>query len=419
MKRFVSAVLCIIIVLSTFMSISAFAEDSLIEIGEVYTSADGLYEYMAARYKTYGECCVEEYYSTTSSVQILKYVGKKPLPTNYTVPKKIDGFDVGMIGDKAFMGAKFKSVDFSNVRSVGAKAFANCKNLKSLNLESVSYIDKKAFAGCSSLSTVKFVNDYDVEIREKAFYNCPSLKKADIRECDLICGKALGYYYNPKTKSDSLVKGFTLNMKGSYSHALSNATSYIANNGINTVIKLDKSRFTKDNVSNENYDVGTMAYLRIDGKKPVSQYSDDTSIVRFDKSGKMLCLQGGKVNLKLRMADGKKYTIKLRSGDYFGYSYRPKLRYKTKYWNDLRDYTYSKGKKVPFYITVKKGKSVQIRIIGKVADIDNSYKSTSVAKFEGEKSDKIIKIIGLKKGETTLKLRINGVVTKKLYIRVR
>ena len=67
-------------------------------------------------------------------------------------------FAVKSIADNAFKGCKtLKSIDVSNVESIGFKAFANCDSLQYIDLVGeVKYIGAYAFFGCSALKMVDF-----------------------------------------------------------------------------------------------------------------------------------------------------------------------------------------------------------------------------------------------------------------------
>ncbi len=69
-------------------------------------------------------------------------------------------------------------------------------------------------------------------------------------------------------------------------------------------------------------------------------------------------------------------------------------------------------------ITVKKGKSKTVKIIGKAKAVNNKYKNTKKAKIVSKKSASTIKIRGLKKGKTTLYVFVNGVKLK-LKVKVK
>lgn len=77
--------------------------------------------------------------------------------------------------------------------------------------------------------------------------------------------------------------------------------------------------------------------------------------------------------------------------------------------------TNKKGRKIKA-VTVKAGGTAVVCISGKAKGVNNKYTNTNTAKVVSKKSAEKIKIYGLKKGKTTLKIKVNGV---KLKLRVR
>ena len=69
-------------------------------------------------------------------------------------------------------------------------------------------------------------------------------------------------------------------------------------------------------------------------------------------------------------------------------------------------------------VTVKEGKTKTVKIKGKSKFVKNKYKNSKFAKIVSKKSAKKIKIKGLKKGKTTLKITVNGVKLK-LKVKVK
>ncbi|MGN0476180.1 MAG: hypothetical protein ACI4HM_02470 [Ruminococcus sp.] len=70
-------------------------------------------------------------------------------------------------------------------------------------------------------------------------------------------------------------------------------------------------------------------------------------------------------------------------------------------------------------VNVKKGKTTTVKLSGKVSSINNKYIGTKVAKIISKTNAKTLKIKGLKKGTTTLKIKVNGVKTLKLKVNVK
>ena len=69
-------------------------------------------------------------------------------------------------------------------------------------------------------------------------------------------------------------------------------------------------------------------------------------------------------------------------------------------------------------VKVKKGKTVKVRVIGKAPGTKNTYKNTKYAKITSKRTASVLKVKGLKKGKTTLKIKVNG-VTLKLKVTVK
>lgn len=68
-------------------------------------------------------------------------------------------------------------------------------------------------------------------------------------------------------------------------------------------------------------------------------------------------------------------------------------------------------------VTVKKGKSTTVKITGKASTVKNVYTNTKFAKITSKNTATTLKVKGLKKGSTTLKVKVNG-VTLKLKVKV-
>ncbi|MBR2280214.1 MAG: hypothetical protein IJ903_04730, partial [Ruminococcus sp.] len=69
-------------------------------------------------------------------------------------------------------------------------------------------------------------------------------------------------------------------------------------------------------------------------------------------------------------------------------------------------------------VTVKKNKTVSVKITGKAKAVKNVYTNTKIAKITSKNTAATLKIKGLKKGSTTLKVKVNGVVLK-LKVKVK
>lgn len=70
-------------------------------------------------------------------------------------------------------------------------------------------------------------------------------------------------------------------------------------------------------------------------------------------------------------------------------------------------------------MNLKKGKTATVKLTGKVANINNKYYNTKVAKIVSMANATSIKVKALKKGTTTLKIRVNGVNVLRLKVKVK
>lgn len=427
MKKFISlflAILTITSVVSVF-SVSAQNEPTAEKLkpNKVYVSADGKYKYKLASYRTYGECLVEGNYTSDTDIQIVKYIGKRKVPPKYFVPETIDGYTVGEIGEKAFKGMNVKFVVFhKNIRQIRDRAFYGCKKLQMIKFKGkkryggISYIDKEAFAGCTSLKTVK-INEksaIDIELREKAFYNCPNLKSIRLNEDAFVGKKALGYYYDKRTKKDIRVKNFKVNIyfeDGGFGNALSNLENYTHDNEFNC-----KGYFP--NIENDTLYLkeGTSFRMFIDNVEVKSCKSSKEKVVRF-ADGKLQCLKTGKANIEIKLWNGEKTYRKVEIGQSYHFDDYPDIRVKDSYGHSY-NFDNDKDNYTNLYARVKKGEIGEFPIIGKVKEIDNVYKSSSKAQIVSSPSSSTLKIKGLAKGTTTVKVRINGVKTIELKVKV-
>ena len=69
-------------------------------------------------------------------------------------------------------------------------------------------------------------------------------------------------------------------------------------------------------------------------------------------------------------------------------------------------------------ISVKKGKTAAVNIIGKAKGVNNKYKNTEYARIVSKKSEKVVRVKGLKRGMTTVKVVVNKMAIK-LKVKVK
>lgn len=431
MKRLISILLSVVILLSACGVVNAGATDngsteskvSRLEKNKIYTSEDGKYKYKLAVYHTYGECLVDTNYVSRDSIQIIKYLGEK-LTGTYTVPKEIDGCPVGEIGKEVFKNQNFKKVVFhKKIQQVNRKAFYSCQKLKTVvfkgsdNYEGINFIGKQAFADCSNLTKLRVNKRTDIIFRKKALYNCPKLKSFNIDSDCEIGSKSIGFYHDKNTGKDKRVKGLKVKLFGVSFSALANTESYLYNN--NFIWTAD---ITEEDGISGSYSEGYTFRVTYNGEKLSKIKSSNKKVVKVNSDGRLFCLKTGKSDLTFKLNDGTKKTFRL----YVGYSggsmdfvnLYPDVVYVDKKYNLRYFYDNDRGNTCPEYLPLKQGSVLKLPISGKVKSINNIYKSSNKAKIISSPSDDVLKIKGLKKGETAVKIRINGIKTIKIKLKI-
>ena len=124
----------------------------------------------------------------------------------------------------------------------------------------------------------------------------------------------------------------------------------------------------------------------------VKTWSSSNKKVAAVSKGKVTGLKKGSAIITATTTTGKKLTCKVTV------TTSPKLSKKS--------------------VTVKKGKTVSVKITGKASTVKNVYTNTKYAKIISAETAAKIKVKGLRKGKTTLKVKVNGVVLK-LKVKVK
>lgn len=135
---------------------------------------------------------------------------------------------------------------------------------------------------------------------------------------------------------------------------------------------------------------GTVTLKVTDGT--VKTWSTSNKAVATVSKGKVTGLKKGSATITAALTTGKKLTCKVTV------TTLPEL---------------SKSS-----VSVKKGKTVSVKITGKALTVKNVYTNTKIAKVVSKNTTTTIKVKGLKKGSTILKIKVNGVVLK-LKVKVK
>lgn len=125
----------------------------------------------------------------------------------------------------------------------------------------------------------------------------------------------------------------------------------------------------------------------------VKTWTTSNKNVATVKNGKVTALNKGTATVTATLTTGKKLSCKVTV------TTAPRLTKTT--------------------VKVKKGNTATVKVIGKVATINNKYTNTKVAKITSKTNATTLKIKGLKKGTTTLKVKVNGVKYLSLKVNVK
>lgn len=137
---------------------------------------------------------------------------------------------------------------------------------------------------------------------------------------------------------------------------------------------------------------GDSTTLVLNYGKPLSWFSANSKVATV-KNGKVTALQKGTTNIIAK------------------YDYNIKIVYKLTVNSSPR---LSKST-----VSVKKGKTATIKIYGKADKVSNQFANSKYAKIVTNKNSSTLKIKGMKKGKSTLKIKVNGVKVLPLTVVVK
>ncbi len=127
--------------------------------------------------------------------------------------------------------------------------------------------------------------------------------------------------------------------------------------------------------------------LKVKGtSEAVTFSSNKKSVASVSKKGVVTALKKGTAKITAKLKSGKKLTCKV------SVTSNPKLS--------------------PTKIKVKLNGTKKVKISGKAKSVNNKYSKTKIAKVISKTSASTIKVKGLKKGTTTLKITVNKKVLK-------
>ncbi len=172
-KKIISAVMCLCMAVPMSMSALPEKTDAAIVVEEVKPEIYDIY-----MYKNYGSYVEIVSTSTTAKNEI-------------TVPDKINGVTVKVIGEHAFAGlSEVTSITLpDSVTEIGKQAFSMCSKLSSVNIPSgVKEIGDEAFLNCASLTGITLPENLK-SIGLRAFFGCTKLESIVIPDSVTSLGK--------------------------------------------------------------------------------------------------------------------------------------------------------------------------------------------------------------------------------------
>lgn len=266
------------------------------------------------------------------------------------------------------------------LKAIYATAFAHCSSLESITIpDSVEKINANAFYSCEKLATVTLGKKL-TKVEDFAFENT-ALKSVYLPQNvnylgDCAFGFNPGFFY-PEPVNDFIIYC----VKGTKADAT--AQKYKTDFGINyEYVSLKGASLKAGEAKTLKPTAGTVAAWK----------SSNAKIATVTKNGKVTALAKGTSTITATLNDGAKVTAKV------SVKTNPKL---------------SKSS-----VTVKKGKTVKVKITGKASSVKNVYTNTKIAKITSGKTADTITVKGLNKGNTILKIKVNG-VTLKLKVKVK
>ena len=344
------------------------------------------------------------------------------------IPDKIDGKEVTKVETACTSDSDVESITVPESVKYLSSFTALCRNLKTVtinaNLTNVTYY---AFRQLNSLNTVIFksyedgkmtftpgnnVGDGDVKNDNEVwstFYDCPKLEtvvipygvkvlKRTFEKCP-----SLTNLYLPSTitnMSNAFTDGFDKSKLTVYTYSLEGEKNAVIDwcntNGVKCVNFADTKPLT---ITSKSLKAGAAYTIPVNEAYTAKFAMSSNNYVKLSKN-KVTALNKGSATVNITVMP-KYYDI----AKYLK-SYKVKVSVTTAP-------TISKTS-----VTVKKGKTVSVKLTGKASTIANKYTNTKIAKITSATKDTAIKIKGLKKGTTTLKVKVNGVKTLSVKVKV-
>ena len=334
------------------------------------------------------------------------------------IPDKIDGKEVTKVETACISDSDVESIIVPETVKFLDKFTAMCRNLKTITINgNLTNVNGYAFREAASLNTVIFKSYEDGKTTFtpgddevwSTFYDCPKLEtvvipygvkvlKRTFEKCP-----SLTNLYLPSTitnMSNAFTDGFDKSKLTVYTYFLEGEKNAVIDwcntNGVKCVNFADTKPLT---ITSKSLKAGAAYTIPVNEAYTAKFAMSSNNYVKLSKN-KVTALNKGSATVNITVMP-KYYDI----AKYLK-SYKVKVSVTTAP-------TISKTS-----VTVKKGKTVSVKLTGKASTIANKYTDTKIAKITSATKDTAIKIKGLKKGTTTLKVKVNGVKTLSVKVKV-
>ncbi|MBR2109075.1 MAG: hypothetical protein IJ932_03915 [Ruminococcus sp.] len=284
------------------------------------------------------------------------------------------------------------------IKYLGEDKFPKTTVISEIDGYKIRQIRAKAFCGLKSLRTVKFMGAYFAkgvksEVLKKGFYNCKKMTTLVVNSYVTLNSKCAGYVNSKKCAKFTALKYNDVTKTQS---DVSSKLNYAKTHTVKAIYNVSKNNRNNRKAKLVDFLNGSVFYAKVAGKNVKGWKSSNSKVVSVTSKGKAVVKTKGTTTLSVKVG---------------------KLKIKRKFVVTTNPYLTVKGEKVTS-VSVDNGETVKLGIKGKAADIDNVYTDTEYAKITSKKNAATLKIKGMRRGKTTVKVNVNG-HTIKLKVNVK
>lgn len=380
MKPLLSIIVAVVIALSSMtFAFAAESSDNAEPVGAVVNETEVQQDSQPGTNSSEEAATEETTTETTDETQ----------PVTETVSDSPTGEVISKDGNyKLYVYKKGDIVYADIIKYLGKDKLPKTTVITSIDGYKIRQIRAKAFCGLKSIKVVKFMGTYFAkgvksEVLKKGFYNCKNMTTLTVNSYVTLNSKCAGYVNGKKCKKFTTLKYNDVTKTQS---DVSSKMNYAKTHGIKAIYNVSKNN--KNNRKSKLVDFlnGSVFYAKVAGKTVKGWKSSNSKVISISDKGKVVVKIKGSTTLSVKVG---------------------KLKIKRKFVVTTNPYLTVKGKKVTS-VSVKNGKTVKLGVKGKASGINNAYTDTEYAKVTSKKTATTIKVKGLRRGTTTLKVKVNG-----------